>query len=162
MYFLYTPSYTPLFAGGPDMERWKCNRTELETRGLLHTTTTTANTNTNKHTSTTTTTTTTTFSSTATANTNAKIDLQLSICCEDIYRNNKLGTSERIHYRHLKSNHIPIALARFPVYLTRRRSDTTCYSECFRIFKYHYKEYIYMLNTSIYPYFTESKWPDVR
>ena len=135
------------------MERWKCNRTELETRGLLHTTTT------NKHTSNTTSTTTT---SSSTANTTNKIDLQLSICCDDIYRNNKLGTSERIHYRHLKQSHIPIALARFPVYLTRRRSDTTCYSECFRIYKYHYKEYIYILNTSLYPYFTESKWPDVR
>ena len=138
------------------MERWKCNRTELETR-LLHTN---SNTNTNnKHTSTSTT------SSTATttaANTKNKIDLQLSICCTDIYRNNQLGTSERIHYRHLKLSHIPVALARFPVYLTRRRSDTTCYSECFRIYKYHYKEYIYMFNTSVYPYFTESKWPDVR
>ena len=79
----------------------------------------------------------------------------LDACCPDVFGDNREGYSETIHLRHLMHGQgdtrfdgfeiivgsyyqsiyllllgkIPLAFGRFPVFLTRRRPDTTCYPE---------------------------------
>lgn len=88
----------------------------------------------------------------------------LDRCCIDRMKNtgDKQGFSERIHMKHLRHGQIPLALGRFPVFLTRRSSSGACHSECFRIFTYHYKEYVYRFGNALYPYLQEPIWPDTR
>ena len=119
--------------GGPDVELWKCNATELASRGIdLH-----------------------------------KAGKILEHCCPDVQKDRKrggnvIGRSERIHYMHLRQGKIPIGIARFPVFLTRRMAWKECVPECFRIYAYHYKEYVFRFGANIYPYMGPPAWPDTR
>jgi hypothetical protein len=119
--------------GGPDVERWKCNRTELQRRGVSE----------------------------------EKIASVLPYCCSDHLQpgvRSSLGFSERIHFRHLRIGKIPISLTRFPVALTRlykMRRGLVCEIECFRVYAYQYKGYLFSLNISLYPHMPSSPvWPD--
>ena len=124
---MYISLCTTHCIGGPDMEKWKCNRSELVMRQVKN------------------------------------IDAQLDACCVDIFKKNRLGVSESIHSRHMRGGKIPVSFARFPVFLTRRRSNQTCSSECFRLYKYHFKEYMFMFGSKLYPWVVEpSLWPDSR
>ena len=112
--------------GGPDVEQWKCNRTELQRRGVSE----------------------------------EKIASVLPYCCADIFTDfNGMGWSEIIHRRHLKSGKIPVSLGRFPVALTRVYGDY-CEVECFRVYSYMYKEYVFLFKEDVYPYLVPSTWPD--
>lgn len=114
--------------GGPDVEKWKCKREELEKRGVSA----------------------------------AMVAKTLERCCEDRFTFDRRGASERIHFRHLRNGNIPVSTGRFPVALVRRRADTTCFVECFRLYTYQYKEYLFRFNDSLYPNFKSPTWPDTR
>jgi len=90
--------------------------------------------------------------------------LNLKYCCKDNRKGgvDHMGRSERIHYKHLLEGGIPLGIGRFPVLLTRRMEDGDCVSECFRIYAYHYKEYVFRFNSSIYPLLKPPIWPDTR
>ena len=90
------------------------------------------------------------------------LDKTMERCCNDIFTQDRRGASERIHFRHLRHGKIPVSTARFPVALVRRRPDTTCFIECFRLYTYQYKEYLFRFNGSLYPYFKSPEWPDTR
>jgi hypothetical protein len=90
------------------------------------------------------------------------LEKTLERCCDDIFTNDRRGASERIHFRHLRDGNIPVSTARFPVALVRRRVDTTCFIECFRLYTYQYKEYLFRFNGSLYPFFMPPAWPDTR
>ena len=121
--------------GGPDVETWKCNATQLANKGLSQ----------------------------------DKIQKTLAHCCEDILKgnNNLMGMSEAIHKRHLKYGKIPISIARFPVFLTRRlvqKGKVICHPECFRIYSLHYNEYLYRSGgmPQLYEFMASTEWPDRR
>lgn len=116
--------------GGPDVEQWKCNTTELRNRGVSE----------------------------------EKIQSVLPYCCPDILnkQTNHIGRSERIHYKHLETGKIPLGIGRFPTFLTRRMPNGECVGECFRIYAYHYKEYVFRFSAAIYPYLMPPIWPDTR
>jgi hypothetical protein len=121
--------------GGPDVEEWKCNPTQLAARGYSA----------------------------------EKANLTLEHCCEDIRtgRQNLMGMSEAIHKRHLRYGKLPVAIGRFPVFLTRRyeRNDKVeCHPECFRIYALNYNEYLFRSSgmPQVYPYMASQEWPDRR
>ena len=93
-----------------------------------------------------------------------KIQSVLPYCCPDILNKatNHIGRSERIHYKHLETGKIPIGIGRFPQFLTRRMPNGECVGECFRIYAYHYKEYVFRFDSAIYPYLMPPIWPDTR
>jgi hypothetical protein len=93
-----------------------------------------------------------------------KIQSVLPYCCPDVLNKdtNHIGRSERIHYKHLETGKIPLGIGRFPTFLTRRMPDGECVGECFRIYAYHYKEYVFRFDSAIYPYLKEPVWPDTR
>jgi len=113
--------------GGPDVEQWKCNRTELQRRGVSE----------------------------------EKIASVLPYCCPDILKKgeNTIGRSERIHYKHLEEGKIPLSMGRFPVALVRNYNGV-CETDCFRIYAYHYKEYIFRFTSIVYKYLMPHVWPD--
>lgn len=92
----------------------------------------------------------------------------LAHCCPDMHGQNVMGMSEAIHKRHLRFGKIPISIARFPVFLTRRyianNNQVVCHPECFRIYALNYKEYIYQSGNleHVYPYLSTPVWPDTR
>ena len=92
------------------------------------------------------------------------INATLELCCSDLLAGtgNRIGNSEAIHARHLERAGIPVSLARFPVFLTRRLSDNPCYSECFRIYSLSYKEYAFRADRIMYPALKSPQWPDTR
>ena len=94
----------------------------------------------------------------------AKIQSVLPYCCPDILdkHTNHIGRSERIHYKHLETGQIPLGIGRFPTFLTRRMPNGECVGECFRIYAYHYKEYVFRFDAAIYPYLKAPMWPDTR
>jgi hypothetical protein len=92
-----------------------------------------------------------------------KIESVLPYCCPDILTDsNHIGRSERIHYKHLETGKIPLGIGRFPTFLTRRMQNGECVGECFRIYAYHYKEYVFRFASAIYPYLMPPIWPDTR
>ena len=93
-----------------------------------------------------------------------KIKSVLPYCCPDIPNKatNHIGRSERIHYKHLETGKIPLGIGRFPTFLTRRMPNGECVGECFRIYAYHYKEYVFRFESAIYPYLKSPVWPDTR
>jgi hypothetical protein len=93
-----------------------------------------------------------------------KIQSVLPYCCPDILNRdtNHIGRSERIHYKHLEAGQIPLGIGRFPTFLTRRMQNGECVGECFRIYAYHYKEYVFRFASAIYPHLMPTIWPDTR
>lgn len=116
--------------GGPDVESWKCNATELYKKQSIG------------------------------QNDPLAIKQQLEHCCSKEDERN--GESEFIHYKHLRKGKIPVSIARFPVFLTRRTKDKKCLMECFRIYAMNYKEHVFRLQNIIYPYLKPAVWPDTR
>jgi hypothetical protein len=75
----------------------------------------------------------------------------LPFCCKDVFRGDRDGMSEIIHFRHLLHGKIPLSMYRFPVYLERYRNGN-CVHECFRLHTYRYKDHLYRINGTLYPF----------
>ena len=125
--------------GGPDVETSKCDERLLRSRGVSE----------------------------------LMINATLRRCCSDVLKLlaspsrkgiNEEGFSETIHLRHLAMGKIPVALAYFPVLLTRLQGKGlphVCNPECGRLY-YNAKEYFFSAGQSVYPNFLDPVWPDTR
>ena len=96
------------------------------------------------------------------------LELVASYCCSDIQHANILGYSELIHFRHLRSLHIPVSLGYFPVLLTRLNTaghKRKCAFQCDRLV-YNMKNGVLNPSKSDYQYEfykdSEAVWPDSR
>lgn len=125
--------------GGPDVEKWKCNQTELINHKYdLDFASAT-------------------FSSCCPKPMKSKHEV------DDQY-----GFSERIHMRHLEMEKIPVSLARFPVLLVRRNEQNKdqqgnydILPECWRL-QVSLSFYLISDRFKIYPYFAPTgKWNDM-